>query len=266
MNRDEAKYALQAYSEDPTATNSSPEMAEALAMAASDPELAEFLKREKEFDQSFSRRIQEVPVPPGLREKLSDTARRPGRSSRYSLPPFLQKLFSPDVYRGIGSFAAATALVVFLAVIIFDPRQATADSGMPDFLETVREEMRANAAPQQIGQDREALYAYLSEKGAPTPAELPISVSNLTHTGASYLDGNAHRKIGVIHLEDENGESFRLFVVEIETSEPTVPSFPDMSVKEFETIAVLAWERDEKIHALVTRGPASTLEEFRGSF
>jgi len=261
MNREEAKILLQACSraeEDP----STPEVVEALAMAANDPELSKWLQKEKEFDQVFSERIGQPQTPEGLQNTLYAIGSEAESAAQNRSPSFSRRIIRHNFWRAAGSFAAAAAVVALIAVLIFDPREATANAGVPEFFETVRSEMLENEALGLENSDPEAIHQFLKDQQAPIPAELPHSMKNLQHIGASFIDKPSQR-IGVIQLRDQDGNHFRLFVVQMDAPDRIVPILPDMSLKEFQRVSLLTWNRGGKIHALVTTAPATVLEKFR---
>ncbi|MGE9290219.1 MAG: hypothetical protein ACQKBT_04460 [Puniceicoccales bacterium] len=260
MTRDEAKFLLQACSKD-EATTSSPEVVEALSMAASDPALREWYLREQEFDASFTRQLEQAAPPPDLREKLLAHApiqkeTKPPRTS------FWDYLISHQILRTTGSFAAAFALVAFISVILFEPGEATADAEVPQFFQKIRKELEENAAPAYMNNQPEELHTFLLDQGAPLPAPLPESIAALKHMGASTLKGR-ESPLGVLYLENESGQKFRLFIVKMDVPEFVAPDHPDMALKQFKEVAALTWYRDGKVHALVTSSPAKTLKAFR---
>ncbi len=263
MTRDEAKFVLQVCKDDAGA--SSPEMVEALSMASRDPELSQWLAREREFDEVFSRQLETTPPPVGLQEKLLTLAPQQNQEeAARSGASVFQRLCSPCFLRTIGSMAAAAGLVIFFAIIVFDPRAANADSEVPEFFQTIQEEMLTNSVPRVAGEDPESLYQFLEENKAPRPAPLPSPIDSLKQTGASTLEVKGKEsRVGVLFLEDDAGRKFRLFIAPIDAPDPVAPILPDMSLKEFEHIALLTWKNQGKVHALVTHEPASVLETLR---
>ena len=269
MTRDEAKSLLQACTQDEAAT-SSPEVVEALAMAANDAELAEWFRREKEFDEAFSSSLDELEPPADLRDQLLDIASKTTdedqsvdeEKDKVVLFPTFRNLASRQFLRNLGSFAAALAVVAFVSVILFEPREATANAKMPEFYQTVRDEIRAHQAPDYMHDKPQELLQFLRDRNAPTPATLPKSVDAMKRTGASILQGRDN-VIGVLFLEDLNGDKFRLFIVDMEVPDSVAPTLPKMKIKEFAEVSALTWKKDGKVHALVTHGSPSTLEALR---
>ncbi len=69
MNREEAKFILQAYRPG-TSDADDPQFAEALAMLERDPELAEWYEREQEFDKLIRAKLTEVKPPKELKSEI----------------------------------------------------------------------------------------------------------------------------------------------------------------------------------------------------
>ena len=73
MNKEEAKRVLQAYRADLDPEENS-ELKEALRCAENDPELQDFLEREKSFDRAFSQKLKEFNPPQRLLARILENA------------------------------------------------------------------------------------------------------------------------------------------------------------------------------------------------
>ena len=103
MNRDEAKIILQLYRPD-TADADDPQIAEALALAKQDSELARWLEEHCARQNALREKFRQIEIPPGLKEQIiSEQAAFSKKNSRRAK---------------IVLVAALTAIVAALAVIV----------------------------------------------------------------------------------------------------------------------------------------------------
>tara|TARA_R100000027_G_scaffold67028_3_gene64287 strand:- start:4832 stop:5602 length:771 start_codon:yes stop_codon:yes gene_type:complete len=256
MTRDEAKILLQACSLE-SAASTSPEVEEALAMVAQDPELAAWWAAEQEFDDAFSLEMDRFAAPLDLRAKIVRSHDpKPQSSSIFS------HWFSPGSLRTFASFATAFALVVFVSVMLFEPREATALDELPGFLTTIQQEIEKNSAPKKPDGSDEDFLKYLEEQNAPLPSRYLESIQGFDRTGASFLE-EADSKIGVLFLENDSGQIFRLFVINRDVSDSTSPPFPETSLRQYPSISVLTWKDGGKVHVLATTESIEVLQKLR---
>ncbi len=69
MDKEKAKIILHIYRADPS-TDDDPEVKEALALAASDPELMSWFEHEQSFDRAIAGKLRSIEPPSVLKEKI----------------------------------------------------------------------------------------------------------------------------------------------------------------------------------------------------
>ncbi len=190
-NRQEARLILAAYRAN-GADATDPRLAEALALARSDPELAAWFARQQAFDSAAVSKLNSIAPPRELRDAISAGLRfqRPRQNGRWL-------------------FAAAAALVVGVAVIFgrwWSSRGSFNDAGLVMFATNYV----ANGFTLQARSARTAdLLHWLAVHHAPLPERLPLDSSELHSLGCRTLSFQG-RTVTLICFE--HGREFHLFV------------------------------------------------------
>jgi hypothetical protein len=235
MDKEQARFVLQSFRPD-GADARDPDFAEALALAAGDRELGEWLARERAQDAAFAAALTDVAIPEDLRESIMQVlagnaeedfsqmdAAFVGALASVRAPEGLrdQIVTAMEIQSGRGesrsapvrvrhwfrsaSIAAALALGAFLAF------QVTKDPGLtPSALE--REAMNVLNASFTLdlkSPDHEELFKHLAKANLPIPDDLPDGLEDLPTVGCKILSLDGHKASlvcfklkasGVVHL------------------------------------------------------------------
>lgn len=166
--------------------------------AEGDPALAQWWAEEQELDRIITAKLQTMPVPPGLRERLT--------------PPRTSSAFAHRRgWRRVALLAAAA--VVALAVIFsswqgpFQPANSAAE---------YRDEMVSfiKVAPNLEMQSRDlsTLKEFLAKTGAPASLELPEKLRTLEPVGCRVLRFRGH-DVSLLCFNRGKGRLVHLFIV-----------------------------------------------------
>ncbi|MFP4352384.1 MAG: hypothetical protein ACLFRP_07660 [Puniceicoccaceae bacterium] len=255
MNREEAKAVLRAWR-----TGMGPEdeplAREALDRLKTDRVLAEWFEAEKAFDRRVEGALEAMPVPRGLRGRILAAA--PPKDSGEQADTGKVRRF-PVVL----SLAASLAALIFVGILVFDPSAAEAEADLDGFYDHVLETADMPADPGTESDDFGELRRYLTDRGAVVPDILPGELDPLSPTGARVTEW-IDRVVGVVHLRDDGGEGYRLFLLP-STAVPEASELPDKPApRRLRGYSMLIWTEDGILYALATEGSEADLLPFAG--
>jgi len=216
MNREEAKTVLRAWREG-IAPEGDPLIREAFASLETDRVLAEWFESERTFDGRVEDALAGIPVPSDLRARILAAApseaggRKSGRGRIRRFPAVL-------------SLAASLIALTFVGVLVFDPSALEAEPDLAGFYSHVAETMSGAADPGTESEDFAELQRYLADHTAVVPDALPEELASLSPTGANVTEWLG-RVVGVVHLRDDRGEGYRLFLLP-KTAVPEAEELP----------------------------------------
>ena len=257
MNRDEAKIILQLYRPD-TADVDDPQIAEALALAKSDSELARWLEEHCARQNALREKFQQIEIPAGLKEQIiSEQAAFSKRNSRREK---------------IVLVAAMTAIVISLAVIaaLYFPRGGNGNRAGSNTLANYQNQM-AGIATSGYGMnfpmnDLSQIRAYLAQNTAPSDYDLPAPLEKTAATGCA-IEGWQDKKVSMICFRtgkplpsNQQGDLW-LFVVD----RASIKDAPDAASPQFAKVNQLAtavWTQGGKLYLLATEGDEQTLRKY----
>lgn len=196
MNREEARFILMAYRPGDRDARDL-EVAQALALAESDPALRLWLKHQLASQAVLRESLQQIPVPPNLRERILAT-------------PAVVELLIPSRRRLWLPLAAAVALLLGLAALWFK-------SGSEDSFATYRDRMARKVLREYtmdiVTADRTQIHQFFATNGAPAEFSLPQPLENLPALGAGLQRWQGQR-VSMICLNGGAQGTLFLFVVE----------------------------------------------------
>ena len=262
MNRDEAKIILQLYRPD-TADAEDPQIAEALALAKQDLELARWLEEHCARQNALREKFRQIETPAGLKEQIiSEQAVFSKRNSRREKVVLV---------------SAVTAIAISLAVIapLYFPRggnENQAGVNQPDFntLADYQNQMAYVAtggyAMNFPTNDLMQIRAYLAQNSAPSDYILPAPLEKTSATGCA-IEGWQGKKVSMICFRTgkplppgQQGDLW-LFVVD----RISVKGAPDAASPKFAKVNQLitaTWTQGGKLYLLATQGDEQALRKF----
>ena len=262
MDIEKAKIILHIYRADP-ATDDDPEVKEALAMAASDPELMSWFESEQNFDRALAGKLCSIEPPPDLKEKI--LAEMPISSTESGTIPGL----GADVIwwrRPLAmSLSAAACLVLFLGVGTLLLRQSGPDRQEiqePQSVDTMEryQQRVADHTDHMEGFDFRheslaKLRAYMNEKDAPFPVSLPAQLEKMPGMGCVSFTWEG-REVGLVCFKGD--KVYHLFV----TERDQFPSQKDIAkpvIRQVGKYGTATWTNDLQLYILTAEGRGEDL-------
>ena len=236
MNREEAKYILQAYGVDGQESNE-PQFREALEMLKQDPELARWFARQQAVDQRLAEKFSAFPVPRELKSQLL--------AARKVVSPL------PRWWQKPAWLAAAAASVVLLLTIVALSVRSPGGARFADF----RLYAGAVASGDMSGHldlmshDVTALRHWLNSRDAPGDFLLPAGLNGRPGLGCRVLDWKG-RKVSFVCFELENKQMVHLFVMDRQS----LPGVPKGGIREVAVldsgVTTLSWSDNKRVYVL----------------
>jgi hypothetical protein len=257
VNRDEAKIILQLYRTD-TADAEDPQIAEALALAKSDSELARWLEEHCALQSALREKFRQIEIPAGLKEQIiSEQAAFSKRNSRREKMVLV---------------TAVTAIVAALAVIasLYFPRGGNGSQAVSNTLANYQNQMAA-IATSGYGMDFPTndltkIRAYLAQNAAPSDYTLPVPLEKTAATGCA-IEGWQGKKVSMICFRtgkplppNQQGDLW-LFVVD-RTSVKNAPDAASPQFAKVNQLTTATWTQGGKLYLLATEGDEQALRKF----
>ena len=209
MNTEEAKLILAAVHDDADRA-SDPEIGQAFSLLEDNPELNDWLLRERAFDAAVSRKLASVEAPADLKATVMDLLG--GQVSRSNTPPHSRiRWFQPPVLAA----AAAIILIPLLAIQLFTGRAnaKSFDTFRSDMVEFANSEIaNSNFKLDLEEQDLPKLYAWLNANNATYPVAIPDCIGCHESVGCKIIDWSEDR-VTLICLRNGTKQVVHCFVI-----------------------------------------------------
>lgn len=256
MNREQAKVVLLLYRNEADAED--PQIAEALALAKNDPELAAWFEEHRARQNAFREKFRDIAAPPGLKEQIISEQKALARSRSRR-----EKLVLAT------AVAAIVASLVVIAMFLPRERHITVAAFNHSF--TNYQNSMVNAALNGYGMNLatnslDQIHNYLARNQAPADYVLPAPLQQVAATGCA-IQGWDGDKVSMIcfrtgkPLPPNLPGDLWLFVVD----RTSVTNAPDSSSPQFSQIgkiAVAAWTQNGKLYLLGTEGDQQTIQKY----
>jgi uncharacterized membrane protein YbaN (DUF454 family) len=251
VNRDEAKTILLLYRPG-TADADDPQIAEALALAKSDPELSRWLEEHVARQNVLREKFRQIAVPDGLKEQIVSE-----QSSRTKII-FLRRNFAL-------AMAAIVVALVALSPFLFQQR------GKDDNTLAIFQSRMAGVALRGYAMDLETndaapIRAYLAQNNAPSDFILPAPLQQIGLAGCAVENWQA-AKVSMICFHTGKslpaGESSDLWLFVVDrvavknVSAGATPQFAKVN-----QLVTAVWTQGDKLYLLGTRGDEELLRKF----
>lgn len=254
MSCDEAKIILQLYRPN-TADAEDPQIAESLALAKRDPELACWLEEHCARQIALREKFRQITAPAGLKEQIisEETAKRKtvSRREKYVL------------------VAAMTAIVVSLAFLVQSwlPQH---NSGNDNKLSVYQDQMAGVAlsgySMDLTTNDPDQIRAYLSEQHAPSDYVLTAALQKTAMTGCA-VENWQDKKVSMICFSTgkplppgQQGDLW-LFVVD-RSSVKDAPVSNSPQFAKVNQLVTAVWARGDKLYVLGTTDDKLAIQKF----
>lgn len=240
MNADQAKLELDATTLRPQ--DASPE---ALAMLASDPQLASWVAERTAFDESISAALSPVAIPAGLRDCiLQVSAVSSSRSRRVAwLKPRL---------------IAAAACVILSAAVFFSSQDKLAGWQAEALIAVIALEHGTSLLDEEKD-DLEAIRQSLLSSGAVSPQKLPATLAAAQALGCKRVKIADHAATIICFMLDSGKEAHIVVMSSADFSATSTPEFSEQNEWNLAT-----WSDGQQIFLLATTDDAAALKKLVG--
>ncbi|MEY2407414.1 MAG: hypothetical protein QOF48_84 [Verrucomicrobiota bacterium] len=243
MTRDEAIQILETARPAGPVSDGSP-LAEALALAARDPELARFLAHQRAFDDTLTGAVKSIAVPPLLKSSIL-------ASRRIVRPHFWQ-----DWRTGVAAAAAIAVLLIVSGVAIH-----RASAGFASFRkELIVENWAGDPHLDFESSDLARIRQWLARREADSDFELPAALNDMRLQGARVFESDG-RKVALVCLAD-GARHFHLFVLD----RHKFPDLPADGAPDFEKCGgwkTASWRQGGKTYVLTGMNYPAFVSKFR---
>jgi hypothetical protein len=219
---------------------------EALALAAVEPELKEWLSAHRAMQERTARSLREIPVPGGLREAILQRARKVERL------PVLSWWQQPMVW------GAAAAMVLFLGLTLFWTGNESGAS-----VEVFRSRMVGAVLRQYtmdiVTNDMGAVRSFLTTRQAPADYVLPEKLGRLPVSGAgvlSWQDG----KVSMVCLDSPQRGTLFLFIVDAAAVRNEL--LAERTFADVNQLTTVTWTNGGRTYVLAGQGGRTELERY----
>jgi len=231
------------------------EVEQALKLAETEPELAAWLAEQAAFDAAFSKALDDIEPPAGLKEKL------------LALEPVSPGLAQDDKVislpapwwksKGLLSAAATVAILFGFAAILLKPTDVQADQSLESFQDIMADHFRGDPKLFVTSDDLDEIRADLAKNDRPVPGDLPDKVDALLELGYGSLE---YQGYPVVYISMHNGDIYRLYLVE-EACFEHAPEMDKPQIVADEELALMTWTDDGNVYVLILRGSVEELSE-----
>lgn len=228
--------------------SSDPELAEALAQARRDPELARWLEDHLTFQQTVSDRLRQLPVPGGLKQKILE-----------GYPPPPAAIVIPWRQPVLYGLAAAAAIVLMIGLVYFRADRAE-DRSFAGFRNRVVRNAQRGYAMDIATTNLTEIRSYLAANRAPADYVVPARLEQLPGDGGAVLHWN-NKTVSMVCYRFNSREDLYLFVA----SRSDIPGAPQDSSPEFTRIGRLttaSWSAGDRAYVLAGPGDESFLRRY----
>lgn len=245
MDKQQAQFILQSFRPD-GADAQDPDFAEALALAAEDRELGEWLTQERARDAAFAAALSDVPIPEDLRAAIFEMFEENGpeltefdsafvgalasvtppaglRDQILNAMEAEQKVITPQVssWKKWTSRVAAVAAVVaitFVGLVKFAGPKTIAGASSVEIHESAIDMLTSPIFSLDLqNPNQDQLFTYLKGQGLPAPEVLPVGLQGLEGVGCKYLEiGENKSRASLICFRQENDNVVHLVMMKKE--------------------------------------------------
>jgi len=243
MNAQQAKFILQGYRPN-GADAGDATFCEALEYARNDPALREWFAREQAFDTRVTAKLNEIPVPPGLREAILAggrvTAAEAPRRASWRQPVWLA--------------LAASIVLLLVAGVTRWSRQSHGINTLAELALTDTEHTWNHHGFH--GEQADALQTMLSQASTRVGAQLPVDFDRLRKTGCRTLSFQGHDVLEVCF--QRNGVWFHCYIAQ-RTDFPALAAAP--AFMERGDLSGMSWADAAHVYVVVSGAGRAALEK-----
>src|SRR5882724_318135 len=274
MNRDEAKNILLLYRNPADAED--PQIAEALALAKNDDNLAQWFEKLCARQNALREKFRQIAAPAGLKEQIEAAVKQKlGQAARTTqFDEFKGRLLSALRYdlekiifsRRNFALATATVIVALIALATFWFRPQKGDDTFAIYQNQMASVALRGYAMDFMAANPVEIRSYLAKNGAPSDYNFPAALEKIPVTGCA-IESWQGKKVSMIcfrtgkPLPPGQQSDLWLFVVD----RATLKGAPVTSMPQFTKVNRLitsVWTQGDKMYLLGTEGDEQTIRKF----
>lgn len=257
MTISEAKVILSAHDLNGAAPHP-PEVIEALELARTDSELAEWLRDCRDFDEGFGQALGAIAPPADLEAQiLAAAAHKPVDAADSS-----RRRFSPAAIWM--SVAAAVCMLAGIGYLVLSPGPFDFPGDEFDSAEVFRDHM-AQFANSRFSldhrtEDLQAVQEWLDREGVPSYASVPEQIVKFRGLGCKSIDWGGNR-VGLVCFKNADNQTVHLFIVErsaLLDLDHAEPSFETIATRQ--ELETGGWLDGDRAYLLVGSRPGVRVE------
>jgi hypothetical protein len=241
MDKREARSLLSLHR--PGEKASDPHVAEAEAMAASDPELARWWTGDQKLDDVIASKLAEVPVPGDLRTRLKQGRSIPLSAAQWN-------------WRKPALFAAA-AIILLATFFGWQRGVFRRGASLVDYRDEMVSFIRIDPPLELQTNDFSRIKSFLQKSGAPSQANMPAAMQKLPLLGCRTLRFRGH-DVALICFNQGDGHVAHLLVIDR-------AALPDLDAKrQYATLGewtTVAWVTGDRAYLLAVQGDRNAVEQ-----
>jgi hypothetical protein len=245
----EAKNLLRCYRPG-TSDQADPQIAEALALAEHDPELAQWLKDQLALQKALSSKLRGITPPAGLSEQI--------------LSEHAAELKHRAAGKRTALIAAAALVVVVAAVVALFWKQPAAPVDVFAIYQSNMSSLAlAGYAMDLQTNNADAIQHYLATNNAPARYVLPAALQGVERTGCMVVAWQNTKVSLLCFRTGAKGDKSDLWLFVADAASVNNSPKGDMPVfAEVNSLATAAWTRDGTLYLLAKEGDKSALQKY----
>jgi hypothetical protein len=247
VRTDEAKEVLLLYRPGTTDT-ADPQLAAALELARTDPELGRWFEEHRAFQKAMSAKFRQIEVPAHLKSSLLIRGTAP-----VQLP-------APRAWwRSPVWLTAAAAALVLLAVVGFWPKPQAQDRFANYKARMVTEAQRAEYRMDLVTNDMRQVRQLMANGGAPADYDVPQGLEHLQLTGGALLTWRS-QPVAMVCFDRGDKQMLFLFVMKRSAVKDPPPQAPDLA--KVSKLLTVSWTRGDKTYILAGPDEAGFVKKY----
>jgi hypothetical protein len=253
MTRDEAKNILLFYRPG-TADTEEPEIAEALALAKQDAELANWLEQQCARQEKLRGMFRQISVPAGLKEQIISE-----RAAHVTQTTVVWN-------RLVAILSAATIIVVLAGLASVWLRPLPSDNNFTHYRARMVSTALRGYSMDFESSDLTQIRAYLAQQKAPADYSLPAGLQKISATGCAVENWQGAKVTMICFhtgkpLPPGEKNDLWLFVVD-RASVKNAPTDNSPKFAKVSTLVTATWTEGDKLYLLGTIGDLQTIRRY----
>ncbi len=259
MIPEDHRVQLSAYRRD-RSTDDQAELIDALNTAGDDPELAEWLDNEQEFDNKFRASLAQFKAPDELLLTILTAAAEAtatGESSAASRSATMIWWKHPAFL----SAAASIAVLLMIGVLFLKPQTLEASSELPDLYSHVTAHAMTVKDYDLRTQELDSIHDFLVSHNVPSPDRYPRGGADLVPFGCETFDWRGRSVTGICLRSTATDKIVHLYIAHRadfpNDSHPTQAQIHPAG----DNLSMAVWACNTKIYVFIVRGSIDDLHQ-----